>query len=334
MEMENTTKYPGILINPAKPDDGFFLAAGEKSRLLLQKIFSITDLDCPLLIIGESGTGKELVAKAVHFHGKRRHQPFIPVNCAALNNDLMGSQLFGHKRGAFTGAHHENPGLIRAAEGGTLFLDEISSLSLEAQAQLLRFLETGEVRAVGGTSLHYPDVRIVTAANISLEKLAREQKFRSDLFYRLNVYPLKTIPLREDCDGIRRFAAMYLESFSQRYGFSGKYFSRRVRNFFHTYAWPGNVREMKALVLRALINSGQSRRITFEHLELDYETPESCQVTLAGDWQSVIDTVEYHYFAYHLQKNHGNQQQVVQAARKSKNYVRRRLKDLGINPKP
>ncbi len=321
----------GLPVNPGQAEDGYLLAPGDKLKAVLKKIKLLAGIDCTVLIEGESGTGKELIAKAIHYHGERRHNPFIAVNCAALNNDLLGSQLFGHLKGAFTGAVSANQGLIKAAEGGTLFLDEISSLGLSAQAQLLRFLESGEVRSVGSSRLCFPRVRVIAASNRPLSDLRADNLFRADLFYRLYEYSIKTVPLRYEPGHVKDFADFFLKQYLRKHGCPGKYFEKPVQDFFRVYQWPGNVRELKSVVFRGVINAGKTRRISLGHLELELNPRESLRVPLEGDLAGVLSRVEYHYLLYQLGLCQGNQQKLIRKSGKSKNYLRNRLKRYSIN---
>jgi len=323
----------GIFVNPQRASDGFIFAPGKQLRQLLKRVKRIANYECPVLIEGESGTGKELIARAVHYHSERGQHPLISVNCATLNNDLFCSQLFGHLKGSFTGAYSHQTGLIKAAAQGTLFLDEISSLSPSAQAQLLRFLESGEVRPVGGTSCSYPSVRIIAATNVPLKKLCQDKLFRPDLFYRLNIYSLQTVSLREETNQIHQFAHLFLEDHSKKYGWKGKRFTSEALALLTMYHWPGNVRELKAKVLQSLINSVQETKIKPEHFELDLAVQRVLKVSLERDWNSLFNEVESHYLIHQLQKFSGNQQRLIEVSQKSKNYLRNRLREYRINPK-
>jgi transcriptional regulator with GAF, ATPase, and Fis domain len=201
----------------------------------------------PVLVLGETGTGKELVARALHSLGPRRGAPMVSVDCGALPEPLFESELFGHVRGGFTGAVDAAPGLFRAAHGGTLFLDEVGELALRPQAKLLRALESGEVRPVGGTATVRVDVRVIAATNRELEALVREGRFRADLFYRLNVLPIRLPPLRERPEDIPLLLSEFL---SRTPGGPEKTFSKGALSRLLDYAWPGNVRELLNEVAR------------------------------------------------------------------------------------
>ncbi len=227
---------------------------GNSSKM--QDLFKLThrvaDTDSTILILGDSGTGKELVARALHQNSRRQMAPFIPVNCAALPETLLESELFGHRKGAFTGAIHDKKGLFEAADGGTIFLDEVGSMSGLLQSRLLRVLQDREVRRVGDNTPIYVNVRVVAASNESLEKKIKEGTFREDLFYRLNVIPILLPPLRERKDDIPLLAAHFLkEKLNLRTGAAFQ-ISRPAMNALCAYNWPGNVRELENALERAV----------------------------------------------------------------------------------
>lgn len=198
-----------------------------------------------VLITGESGTGKELVAKAIHQSSPRKNQPFITVNCAALPEALAESLLFGHRKGSFTGAEQAHLGLIAAAEGGTLFLDEIGELPLTLQAKLLRFLESGEILPLGELRARHVETRVLAATHRNLEQESRAGKFRSDLFYRLNVMPLELLPLRERPEDIELLSQHFLTGFATQHQLAPTSLARETLKTLQRYAWPGNIRELK-----------------------------------------------------------------------------------------
>ncbi len=206
-----------------------------------------------VLILGESGTGKELLAREIHAASRRAEKPFIVVNCAALPENLAESELFGHARGAFTGANQARRGRIRAAHGGTLFLDEIGELPLAIQAKLLRFLESGECQVVGQTRPGHSDARILAATNRDLREEVKTGKFRADLYYRLNVVPLQLPPLRERSGDIPRLLRALTQQLSQHYELPAPRYQRRALEILQNYPWPGNVRELRNFCERMLI---------------------------------------------------------------------------------
>jgi two-component system nitrogen regulation response regulator NtrX len=219
-----------------------------------------------VLVTGENGSGKELVAEAIHRLSKRAAGPFVKLNCAAIPKDLVESELFGYEKGAFTGALQAKRGRLEVADGGTLFLDEIGDLSLEAQAKLLRAIETGEVERVGGTKTLHCDARIVAATNKDLTQAIEDGEFRQDLFFRLNVLPLNVPPLRERAGDIELLARHFLARFCGAEGLPLKRLSPEALAALEAYAWPGNVRELRNLMERAaiLVEGEQVRDVDVE----------------------------------------------------------------------
>jgi transcriptional regulator with PAS, ATPase and Fis domain len=213
----------------------------------------VAQTNVTVLITGESGTGKEIVARAIHGFSARANKPFIPLNCTAVPRELLESQLFGYRRGAFTGADRDSLGLIRAAKDGTLFLDEVGELSLDLQPKLLRFLESGEINPLGETSPSRVDVRIVAATNANLERLVEEGRFREDLFYRLNVVSLPVPPLRERRDEIPGLVHHFVARAAAEFGKGRVRVAEETMERLLLYAWPGNVRQLQNELRRMVV---------------------------------------------------------------------------------
>lgn len=237
------------------------------------KIRKVAPTDSNVLIQGESGTGKELVARALHNLSRRAKAPMISVNCAAIPETLIESELFGHEKGAFTGASAGRAGLVEAADGGTLFLDEIGELPLEAQARLLRVLQEGEIRRVGSVQSQKVDVRLIAATHRDLKNLAKAGQFRGDLYYRLHVIALKLPALRERGSDVNEIANAFLARQSARIGRDDLHFSHDAEQAIRHYSWPGNVRELENAVERAVILS-ESAEISADLLGIDIELSE------------------------------------------------------------
>lgn len=237
---------------------------------MYSKIRKVAPTDSNVLIQGESGTGKELVARALHNLSRRAKAPMISVNCAAIPETLIESELFGHEKGAFTGASAGRAGLVEAADGGTLFLDEIGELPLEAQARLLRVLQEGEIRRVGSVQSQKVDVRLIAATHRDLKNLAKAGQFREDLYYRLHVIALKLPALRERGSDVNEIANAFLARQSARIGRDDLHFSAEAEQAIRHYSWPGNVRELENAVERAVILS-ESAEISAELLGIDIE---------------------------------------------------------------
>jgi DNA-binding NtrC family response regulator len=220
---------------------------------LLEKVRLVADKDSTVLISGESGTGKELIAKAIHYSSARAERPFFAINCGSFTHSLLESELFGHVKGSFTGAHKDKEGLLVAARGGTFFLDEVSELDRELQVKLLRALQERQVLPVGGTRYISFDVRLVAATNRNLKELVENGSFRDDLFYRLNVIPMHVPSLRDRASDIPLLVERFLEVYSRESGDKAKVFSRAAMEKLMRYHWPGNVRELENVVERLCV---------------------------------------------------------------------------------
>jgi len=236
-----------------KFDAGSIVACSEPMQRVLEMVKRVAPTDATVLIQGESGTGKELIARAVHQNSKRRDEIFIPINCGALPENLLESELFGHVKGSFTGAHANKKGLFEEADGGTLFLDEIGEMTPATQVKLLRVLQDGEVRRVGGNTGVKTDVRVIAATNQNLKACIEDGSFREDLYYRLQVILIHLPPLRERSDEILPLAEHYLKMYSQKFNKGQLTFSAATQAALLEYSWPGNIRELINAVERASI---------------------------------------------------------------------------------
>jgi transcriptional regulator with GAF, ATPase, and Fis domain len=234
--------------------------------------------DATVLVLGETGTGKELVAREIHAASRRRDHSIIKVNCAAIPQNLIESELFGHEKGAFTGATSRREGRFALADGGTLFLDEVGELPLEIQAKLLRVLQEGEFEPVGSDRTRRVDVRLIAATNRDLAGEVRAGRFREDLFYRLHVFPLHVPPLRERGDDVYRLAEVFLRRFSQTHGLPRKRIDPKECRLLREHSWPGNVRELQNAIERALIVSGRDGPFSIAHALHATEVPATAKV--------------------------------------------------------
>lgn len=241
------------------------IGSSAKTRRAIEMALSVADSNTTVLLQGESGTGKELIASLIQFNSRRASRPFVKINCGAIPQTLLETELFGHERGAFTDARSRRIGRFEEANGGTLFLDEIGEMSLAAQVSLLRVLQDGEFNRVGGNEVIKTDVRIIAATNKDLEKEIEEGRFRRDLFYRLNVYPIQLPPLRERSDDIDQLVAYFVERFQQKSGKRVAGISDRALRVLKNYPWPGNIRELENCVERAVIVAA-GRTITEQDL--------------------------------------------------------------------
>lgn len=293
-------------IQRSEPEQDILIGRSAAMQEIYRAMARIVQTELTVLIHGESGTGKELVARALHEHGPRRKNPFVPVNMAAIPKDLIESELFGHERGAFTGAETRTLGRFGEAKGGTLFLDEIGDMPLEAQTRLLRVLQEGEYRTVGGQSSIRTNVRIIAATNKNLNSMVSSGDFREDLYFRLNVVPLSIPPLRERTDDVPDLAEHFLEKGTES-GLPFKTLTAGAKKVLQSFDWPGNVRELENLI-RRLCALHPGDQITGADIKTEFDRSTS---DLAGGPMSIManvtggnlsQTVRLHldqYFEYH-----------------------------------
>jgi DNA-binding NtrC family response regulator len=292
---------------------------GESPAFLaeVQKFPIVARCDASVLISGETGTGKEVCARAIHYLSPRSAKPFVPVNCGAIPLELVENELFGHERGAYTGASSAQPGLIQEAAGGTLFLDEIDSLPLPAQVKLLRFLQEKEYRPLGSTRICKADVRVIAASNGDFEAAVKEGKLRRDLYYRLNVMPLLLPPLRERPEDIRLLARHFLNKYAAEFNKEVRHLSPGALRRLQLYDWPGNVRELEHTVERAVMLSEhdtvQAAEIMLPSTE-EPSRPESFREAKAR----LVARFEKEYIQRLLLSHQGNITKAAETARKDR----------------
>lgn len=289
--------------NPPVTEDDEMVGSSPQMLELFRDIRKIAGVDAPVLITGESGTGKELAAVALHERSTRKNGPFVAVNCGSLPSGLIQSELFGHEKGAFTGASQRKIGHIERAAGGTIFLDEIGDLPLELQVNLLRFLQEKTIERVGGTAKIHVDVRVLAATHVDLEAAVKEGRFREDLYYRLNVLKIKTPALRDRQGDIEVLAKYFFDKFSNEKRRNVKGFSPSALQLMTRYPWPGNVRELISRVRRAMVMC-ERRLITPEDLDLDRRDGKRLVTTLT--LEAARSTAEMKVIRDALQKNNGN----------------------------
>ncbi len=291
---------------------GKLLVGNSRAMDEVQKLIdAVAPTDMSVLIQGESGTGKELVASELHFRSLRNRHNFVTLDCCTLQEKLFESELFGHERGAFTGADRQKKGLIEGAEQGTLFLDEIGEIEPSIQAKLLRVLETGHYRRLGGNHDLVADVRIVAATNRDLAAMSRNGSFRSDLYYRLNAFVITLPPLRERREDIPSLAENFIRNHT---------FSRRIEKTVHTsamkhlvsYDWPGNIRELKNVVERAIILSGDKDVIHLEHLAF-CSKGRIAAMELSFDFEPTLEEIEKQYLGILMSKYSGHRAKIAKA---------------------
>ena len=306
---------------------GNIIAAGPQMKTVLRKLEQIVDANATVLITGESGTGKDLLARALHFESRRRDAPFVPINCAAIPDNLIESELFGYARGAFTDARHSKLGLFQAARGGTLFLDEIGEMPLSLQAKLLRVIEDKKVRPLGATEETPVEVRIVAATNTNLDKGIAEGKFRSDLFYRLATFTLAVPPLRERPDDIPLLIKHFLVRASAEAGKPIPAIEPDAMDFFMSYRWPGNIRELQSAIQSGVILS-RNGRLTVADLPLTMTgavTPTGNMLEDAVSRQLSLERVEQQYARMILDSVGGNKTEAASILKIDRKTLYRKL---------
>lgn len=301
-------------------------------RALLRSAQIAAATDVTVLVLGESGTGKELLARAMHAESPRHAAPFAAINCAALPEALAESELFGHRKGAFTGAISHNPGRIRSAEGGTLFLDEVGELPLNIQAKLLRFLESGECQAVGETAAVKTDVRIIAATHRDLYEQVQRGEFREDLYYRLNVVPLELPPLRRRSDDIPLLLDQLMGEIAARYDLEMPRFSNASLAILRSYRWPGNVRELSNFCERMVVLLA-GREIEPSNLprEMHKSNIEQAKPFALPDSGLCLEDLEQSLIRQALEKSHGNRSQAARLLGLSRDTLLYRLKKYAIS---
>jgi len=366
-DLKELTNVVGrALVSPQSKREPGLEPAEERLPLIgrspaMQEIYRViarlTQTDLTVMIMGESGTGKELVARALHDYGKRRHGNFVAVNMAAIPKELVESELFGHERGAFTGATNRGVGRFEQAEGGTLFLDEIGDMPLEAQTRLLRVLQQGEYTTVGGRTPIKTDVRIIAATNRDLRQLISQGMFREDLYYRLNVVPLRLPPLRERVEDIPDLVRHFLRK-AQDEGLPHKTLDNEALDMLRRHRWPGNVRELENLIRRlAVLLSGdtisaaavsaelkepaksfsadsgdepQSLGAAVEQYLTQYFLAQGDRLPPPGVYDRIVQEVERPLISICLAATRGNQIRAAQLLGLNRNTLRKKIRDLGL----
>ena len=300
----------------------------EKIRKIMELIDSIAKTDSTVLILGESGTGKEIAAKTIHKMSSRRNKPYIAINCAAIPENLLESELFGHERGAFTGAMDRRIGKFELADQGTIFLDEIGCMSVAMQAKLLRILEDKMIERVGGSSPIQVDIRIISATNIDFGKHIKEGKFREDLYYRLNVIPIQMPPLRERKEDIPLFISYFLNKFNKELNKKLKGLNPKAQTILFSYDFPGNVRELKNIIERAAALA-KGDRITEENL-FGLNSNQSESLVYNKTLKEACEEFEKSYIAGILRQTNGNQSKASQILNIARSTLAYKLEMLGI----
>lgn len=329
---------------PPKTDDELVKETGivgqsTPMRELFRMLDRIRSSNATVLVLGENGTGKELVAKAIHRMSKRRDKRFVATNCSAFNDNLLESELFGHKRGSFTGAVNDKPGLFQVADGGTFFLDEVGDMSPALQVKLLRVLQEGVFLPVGATETKRVDVRIIAATNRDLQSMVRDNQFREDLYYRLHVVQLRVPPLRERKDDIPMLVEHFLHRLSERDG-RRKALSRASMDRLMGHHWPGNVRELENEIERLWVLSGDEALIGEEHLTPTLgrggsapDTPAAADPGIAVAGKTLPEAVaalERSMIAEGLRQAKGNKTRAAEALGISRRNLIRKVQSYGL----
>jgi DNA-binding NtrC family response regulator len=314
------------------PDLGTsFVGSTPEFFSLVRLIERIAPSDSTALITGETGAGKEMVAKLIHARSPRRQRPFVVVECAALQESLLQSELFGHERGAFTGADRAKPGLFEVAHGGTIFLDEIGEISQSTQVKLLRVLDTSTFRHVGGTAEIKVDVRVVAATNRDLESMVRQGVFREDLFYRLSTITVRIPPLRERRADIDLLAAHFVKMLNERFG-ARKTLSAATLDVLRRHDWPGNVRELLHVVERAMVVC-EGGEILPEHLPASLRPAAApASATPANGQLPSLEELERAHIERVLRATHGHRGQAAQILGISERNLYRKLQEYQLKP--
>jgi Nif-specific regulatory protein len=308
------------------------VATSKAMAFVMGQIMQVASSKASVLLRGESGTGKELLAEAIHNASSRRSKPLIRLNCAALPSELLESELFGHERGAFTGAVGTKKGRFELAHGGTLFLDEIGELSPEAQSKLLRALQEGEIQRLGSEKSIKVDVRIICATHQPLENLIKTGQFREDLYYRINVFPIFIPPLRERREDILPLAEYFLEFFAKEYSKNIKRISMPAIDLLTQYQWPGNVRELRNCMERAVLICNEEAIRTY-HLPPTLQTAESSATDNQLSFGEAVGKFEQEILVEALQKCSGNMLQVARELRASYRIINYKIKKYNLDPK-
>jgi DNA-binding NtrC family response regulator len=303
LDMHRVKSENVFLKKQLKKKDEFkeIIGKSEEIQGVFNLVNKVADTDSTILISGESGTGKELIAKAIHYRSGRASAPFVSINCGALPENLLESELFGHVKGSFTGAIRDKEGMFKVASGGTFFLDEVGETTLAIQVKLLRVLQEREIIPVGGTAPIKVDVRLIAATNADLEKAVKEERFRADLYYRLNVIPVVIPPLRDRRDDIPLLVDHFLRIASERSG-RRKTVSKEAMDLLSSYDWPGNVRELENIVERAcILQEGDDFRIEDLPDKVRHHSQERRKVVMQ-ETQMTLDELEKEYLVSVLEE--------------------------------
>ena len=327
LEYENT-RLKSVLKDKFHPDN--IIGNSNSMRDVFTRIHQVAKADTTVLIRGESGTGKELIASAIYYNSSRSDKPFVRVNCAALNENLLESELFGHEKGAFTGASYRRIGRIEEAEGGTLFLDEIGDFSPQVQVKLLRVIQEKQYERVGSSRTNTANVRIIAATNRNLEEAIKNNSFRQDLYYRINVFPIYLPPLRERKSDILLLSNSFVKKYSKALGKKVERISTTAINMLCAYNWPGNVRELENCIEHAVLLSTE-KVIHGHNLPETLQMPQKNDSSIPGSLKQKIEIMEKDLITDSLKRNNGNVSAVARELGITGRMVRYKLEKMEIN---
>ncbi len=327
---EKAVGYPG----------GWIVGENEEMQRIAEVVSKVSQGKATVLLQGESGTGKEVVARAIHRESPRAEKPFTPINCAAIPDDLLESELFGFEEGAFTGAQRRKKGLLEVADEGTLFLDEIGEMPPKMQAKMLRVLETQKLRRVGGTKDVPIDVRFIAASNRDLKAAIEERTFRKDLYYRLRVIEISLPPLRERMEDLELFVAAFIDEFNKAMGRSISGISRDALRVMRCYSWPGNIRELRNVIERAMVLCEQDQ-IQPAHLPAELSAGHAAGASgfveseenlppEGMDLKGVVTDLEQRFIEQALERTEGNQTEAAKLLGISRDQLRYRLEKYDV----
>ena len=337
LERHRLERENRLLREQVQRDYGFdqLIGAGAAMRRVFETIQKVAETDLSVMIRGESGTGKELVAQALHTTSSRRSRPFVAVNCAAINRELVESELFGHEKGSFTGADRRRIGRFEAAQGGTIFLDEIGDMSPETQAKVLRVLEERQLERVGSTETIDVDVRVVCATHRDLEEEMQAGNFREDLFYRLKVVEIELPPLRERIEDFGALSDRFLSQVAERLDREKKELDGAALARLARHGWPGNVRELRNVLERAAVLAAGSE-ITEDDLQLDppgatpARSAPDLELSFADAKRETVENFERQYLSLALRENEGNVSRTAGAIGMVRQSLQQKIRELGL----
>ncbi len=333
LEREGLKRHVAVLREEVESRYGTIVADTPAMVALIELTKRVAESEATVLLLGESGTGKELFARSIHQWSKRVDKPFVVINCVALTETLLENELFGHEKGAFTGATTQQKGKVEMADEGTLFLDEIGDMAPDLQAKLLRLLQDREFHRVGGTRVVRVNIRVIAATNRDLSTAVKKGAFREDLFHRLNVISVSIPPLRERPDEISHLAELFLQRYTKEMGKPGMHLTASALQTMQAYPWPGNVRELENAVARAVVLAG-GREIGPEHLRLPHDDEEEPKVyeepqvreANALPYHQAMERYRHFLIEQALKRTHGNQTKAAEALGLQRSYLARVLK--------